>query len=261
MTNGFIAQYELIMHTVETNLNTDNVVVLNSDGELYFSLVKDTFQKFGMVALKQQKEDIKHDKHSNFSSIQTNIGANLSCLVVMMDTKKLSFDVGSKDYERLKWCLENTLTDTFKLLFCAIDRCKRHIKQTHRKKTKCLFTATGETSDIQFPSGISAITKNQMQAEIETLTDINIPSFSNIAYSLKDEHGNWDREAMEALEWIGMAHIKANRLKANQKKAVDPFVSVYQPPSPLLNTHTGTLVKFSGFIPTQCIQKIMSKLR
>lgn len=100
-----------------------------------------------------------------------------------------------------------------------------------------------------------------MQAEFETVTDINIPSFENIDHSLDQKPENWDNEAMQALEWLGLAHLKANRIKQHREKA-DPFVSVYQPPVPLLeNHHTGTLVKFKGFIPTTCIQNIMIIIR
>lgn len=53
-----------MMHSIETNLNTDNVVVLNPDGKLYLSLVKETYETFGIEALKRTKMDTKHDKHS-----------------------------------------------------------------------------------------------------------------------------------------------------------------------------------------------------
>lgn len=119
---------------------------------------------------------------------------------------------------------------------------------------------TGTTIDIQFPSTISTISKHEIHAEFETLTDINIPSFSNMVFSLDEQRSHWDDEAMEALEWIGLAHLKANRIKEKQQK-VDPFVSVYQPPSPLSNTHTGTLIKFKGFIPATSINNIMIILR
>jgi hypothetical protein len=51
------------MHSLETNLNSDNVVVLDPNGKLYLSLVKNTFETFGMEAMKRTKMDIKHDKH------------------------------------------------------------------------------------------------------------------------------------------------------------------------------------------------------
>jgi hypothetical protein len=57
-------QCQLMIHSIDTNLNTDNVVVLNPDGKLYLSLVKNTYETFGMEAMKRTKTDVKHDKHS-----------------------------------------------------------------------------------------------------------------------------------------------------------------------------------------------------
>ncbi|MBM6386987.1 MAG: hypothetical protein JSY10_23800 [Paenibacillus sp.] len=97
----------MMMHSIETNLNSDDVVVLNPDGKLYLSLVKNTYETFGMEGIKRTKMDVKHDKH-----------------IVMIDLKSPNFKSGSKQYNRLKWCLENTLTTTFKMVFCATDTCK-----------------------------------------------------------------------------------------------------------------------------------------
>lgn len=115
--------------------------------------------------------------------------------------------------------------------------------------------------DINFPSSVNKIHKKEVQAEFETVTDINIPSFENIDHSMDQKPENWDNDAMQALEWLGLAHLRANRIKQRKEK-VDPFVSVYQPPMPLLQDYsTGTLVKFKGFIPTTCIQNIMTIVR
>lgn len=61
---SILDECQLMMHSIETNLNTDNVVVLNPDGKLYLSLVKETYETFGIEALKRTKMDVKHDKHS-----------------------------------------------------------------------------------------------------------------------------------------------------------------------------------------------------
>lgn len=115
--------------------------------------------------------------------------------------------------------------------------------------------------EVQWPSNTTQISKKDMQAEFETLTDINIPSFTEMNQPLDQQPtANWDIKAMDALEWLGLAHLKANRIKQKKEK-VDPFVSVYQSPSSLSATHTGTLVKFKGFIPTAAIQNILTIVR
>jgi hypothetical protein len=115
--------------------------------------------------------------------------------------------------------------------------------------------------EIQWPPNTAHISKKDMQAEFETLTDINIPSFAEMNQPLDQQPAaNWDTKAVDALEWLGLAHLKANRIKQRKDK-VDPFVSVYQPSSSLSSTHTGTLVKFKGFIPTAAIQNTLTIVR
>ncbi|KAI8646145.1 ribonuclease P [Parasitella parasitica] len=219
-------QCQLILHSTNTDLNTDDVVVLSPSGQLYFSLTKETFETFGIEALGRSKADIKHGKH-----------------VVTVDLNSPNFRPGSKQFDRLKWCFENTMKNAFKLDICAID------------------SLTGTTIDINFPSTLYSIYKKEMEAEFETLSDINIPSFENIDHAMDQKLENWDNDAMQALEWLGLAHLKANRIKQRKEK-VDPFVSVYRPPLPLLDDHhSGTLVRFKGLIPTTCIQNMMILVR
>jgi hypothetical protein len=60
-----VDQCQLIIHSINTNLNTDDVVVLLPTGQLYLSLLKDTFETFGMEAMGRSKADVKHGKHGN----------------------------------------------------------------------------------------------------------------------------------------------------------------------------------------------------
>ncbi|KAJ3876178.1 ribonuclease P 40kDa subunit-domain-containing protein [Lentinula edodes] len=70
----------------------------------------------------------------------------------------------------------------------------------------------------------------------------------------QQEEEDWC-ETMEGLfEWVGMAGLGATRLKANDR--VDPFVAVYQPPSP---TRVGgvTHLRWSGFIGPSFVQSLV----
>ncbi|KAI8072184.1 ribonuclease P [Gilbertella persicaria] len=213
------------MHSLDTRLNTDNVVVLTPDGKLCLSLVKQTYETFGIEAIKRTKADMKHDKH-----------------IVMIDLKKDRFKPGSKEFNRLEWCLKNTLTCQFKMVFCATD------------------ILTGAMVDMEWSmSNITYIEKKEMTAEFDTLTDINIPSFSDLMHDVNTPVEHWDTRANEALEWLGLAHMKASRIKKNDQ--IDPFVSVYQTPASLLDSQIGTLIHFKGLLPTTNIHNIMTIVR
>lgn len=120
---------------------------------------------------------------------------------------------------------------------------------------------TGITVDIQWPTQVTRVTKIDIEPQFETLTDVQIPDFENINHSIDSQpKENWDKHVLDAVEWIGLAYMKSNRIKITTK-AVDPFVSVYRTPSTLLSSQTGTLIKWKGFIPTTCIQNIMMNVR
>lgn len=119
---------------------------------------------------------------------------------------------------------------------------------------------TGTIIDINFPSSTKSITRNEMEAVIEAITETNIPTFKDIQHDINQKPTErWDIEAMEALEWIGLAHLKANRIK--KKQTVSPFVSVYEQPKSLLNSDKGIMCKWKGFIPTTVIQNILTNIR
>lgn len=116
--------------------------------------------------------------------------------------------------------------------------------------------------DIKWPTQAKNVMKVDIEPQFETLTDIQIPSFENIDYPLEQEQKeDWDKHVMEATEWVGLAYMKSTRIKSKTTKAVDPFVSVYKAPPPFLSSETGTLIKWKGFIPTTCIQNIMTIVR
>ncbi|KAG1145676.1 hypothetical protein G6F37_005268 [Rhizopus arrhizus] len=220
-------QYQLMMHSIDTDLNTDNVIVLDSAGNLSLSLTKDTYEKFGIQVQHRSKASMKHNKY-----------------IVNISLKDKHFYPESNQFNRLKWCLENTLTETFKFVFAAVDK-----------------SVTGITVDIQWPTQVTRVTKIDIEPQFETLTDVQIPDFENINHSIDSQpKENWDKHVLDAVEWIGLAYMKSNRIKITTK-AVDPFVSVYKAPSTLLSSQTGTLIKWKGFIPATCIQNIMMNVR
>ncbi|KAL9537069.1 hypothetical protein MBANPS3_012113 [Mucor bainieri] len=51
-------------------IKSDDVVVLSSSGTLYFSLLKQTFETFGIEASGRSKADKKHDKHGNVDELR-----------------------------------------------------------------------------------------------------------------------------------------------------------------------------------------------
>lgn len=114
-----------MMHSIDTDLNTDNVIVLDSAGNLSLSLTKDTYEKFGIQVQHRSKASMKHNKYSKLILMGGGeCDLTFVTVVVNISLKDKHFYPESNQFNRLKWCLENTLTESFKFVFAAVDKCK-----------------------------------------------------------------------------------------------------------------------------------------
>ncbi|KAJ4469178.1 hypothetical protein C8R41DRAFT_925210 [Lentinula lateritia] len=125
------------------------------------------------------------------------------------------------------------------------------------------------TSPEELDTALQVLVKDQVAAPFEivsvryqkaVLEDVHVPIVrltprpQNKLGLNQQEDEDWC-ETMEGLfEWVGMAGLGATRLNANDR--VDPFVAVYQPPSP---TRVGTVthLQWSGFIAPLFVQSLV----
>ncbi|KAH7915262.1 ribonuclease P 40kDa subunit-domain-containing protein [Hygrophoropsis aurantiaca] len=101
----------------------------------------------------------------------------------------------------------------------------------------------------------------KVKPHIERFTDVYVPipalapcpaeTFKDI--ELEDEAQEWQDKANELFEWVGLACLGAQRLKANDR--VDPYVSVYDPPSPSRIGNT-TQLCWKGLLHPTFIQSL-----
>jgi hypothetical protein len=135
---------------------------------------------------------------------------------------------------------------------------RSRVKDGHLIKHK--YKVTGTTVDIEWPSDIR-VSKQDIRMEMDVVSDANIPSFDTINYKMTDQPPpHWEKDAEKALEWLGLAQLKAKRLCRLDKR--EPFVSVYNSPAPFLdNQQTCVMLKWKGFIPSPIIQSIMVDIR
>ncbi|KAI8139413.1 ribonuclease P 40kDa subunit-domain-containing protein [Fennellomyces sp. T-0311] len=216
--------HQFLLHSIDTHLDTDDVVTIDHNGKLVFSLLKSTYESFGIVAEHgQNKQDRLRQKY-----------------VVSIDLRDRKLIPGSKKYDRLKSCMENTFAKNFRAVAVCFDK------------------ESGETKEINWPSNVSKQTTS-MDIKNDSLTYISIPSFDHLrcSFSTKPD-AVWQHNTLKALEWIGLANIKANRIDANDKP--DSFVSVYYPPS-AVSTGSGVLLQWSGLIPTLFIRHVLIAIK
>lgn len=238
-------------------------------GKLTFSLLKSTYQSFGIVGLSQSKADKQRQKHGmvKWTFIHPLFLADLKslyhfCIVVQIDVRDPKFVPGGKLYERLKWCLEANFKEPMEMVATCYDKGWYDVIN-FLTWSKRWFVAkkkeTGRCIDIQWPEGVKA-TKNEMTAQFDHLQSADIPTFAHLRRSLSDKpDAEWREQVIQATEWIGLAHIKANRLASNDRP--QSFVTLYSSPKPVLTEQTGTLITWQGLIPMPFIRHIAISLR
>ncbi|KAI9273074.1 ribonuclease P 40kDa subunit-domain-containing protein [Phascolomyces articulosus] len=209
----------------DTHLDSDNVVTIDQHGKLIFSLLKSTYESFGIVAEHgQNKQDRLRQKY-----------------IVTVDLHDRKLVPNTKKYNRLKSCIENTFTEPFKAVATWIDR------------------ASGDSKDIPWPNTIVSMQKKSMDIKLDSLNYINIPTFDELRCSLATRpDSTWQYNTFKALEWVGLANIKANRITVNDKP--ECFVSVYNPPTSA-STGLGTLMQWTGLIHPLFISHILISLK
>ncbi|KAK9728179.1 hypothetical protein K7432_001288 [Basidiobolus ranarum] len=204
--------------THNTGIDTDDVFALDSTGHLILSVTKDTYEELGLIG-----------KPSKFASKGHRY-------TVTIDLNADNMIPGHKIYERVKWCFEHTLTDTFTFL----------IQSTN---------PAGECVELEFPLDAEArkIFPKYLESSNES---IEIPSMESL---LDNENVEiWKEEAMERYEWLGMVACQSTRVQANS--AVDPFVSIYSTPTPF-EVGTGSSFKLTGLISSYSINTLINNTR
>lgn len=68
----------------------------------------------------------------------------------------------------------------------------------------------------------------------------------------------WKEWALDIHEWLGMAVIDADRIKASD--VVDPYLSTYQVPNPIKKSQKLTRLRWRGMIPAGFIHKMWADL-
>eukprot|EP01130_Rhizamoeba_saxonica_P001688 TRINITY_DN11556_c0_g1_i1.p1 TRINITY_DN11556_c0_g1~~TRINITY_DN11556_c0_g1_i1.p1 ORF type:complete len:366 (+),score=63.14 TRINITY_DN11556_c0_g1_i1:14-1111(+) len=138
----FIEQYihngNLVAISMDGHIDSDNVVAI-ANKQLYFSMNKDTYQRFGIQARK--------------SKFRTGVERWVSTI----DLSAKSFVPGKKLYDRLQWCLQDRATST-----------KMLIMWTNNE---------GNCGDIQFPGGCIS-TKYQLNFSDYEM-EIGVPRFDS----------------------------------------------------------------------------------
>ncbi|KAG0003791.1 hypothetical protein BGZ65_001349 [Modicella reniformis] len=93
----------MIALSVQSGIDTDDVVCLDGKGKLILSLTKDSYEQLGLTG-----------SPSKFNSGRQRY-------VVELDLRSPAMIPGKPGFERIKWCFENTLTKIFPMVLASVD--------------------------------------------------------------------------------------------------------------------------------------------
>jgi hypothetical protein len=166
---------------------------------------------------------------------------------------------GTRMYDRLKWCFENTLTEEYEMVATFVDQGNEH-RNTYidlSDNRSCI----GSTKEITWAGNMVA-RKQVMEMELEEIGPIDIPQWTaNLEKDLAKDtmDAQWEQDALQAMEWIGLAQLDASRIKTSSK--VDPFISTFQPPLPVTYNQFGTKITWTGLMAPCYIMNLLVTLR
>ncbi|CAG8443951.1 10866_t:CDS:10 [Ambispora leptoticha] len=202
----YIATGEVIALSLSEGIDITNVFALDGKGNLILHLTKDTYEELGLTG-KPAKFGPKRQRY-----------------VVTIDVLADSMIPGKKGYERIKWCFEHTLSGNFPFLISYVN------------------VADKKYREINFPSAIKT-QKIFLNESLSRIENILTPDLNSIKLTTNKEE--WISNAIEIYDWIGMASIKAQRIR--EQDSVDPYISTYRSPEPC-SSQNGILVRWTGFV-------------
>jgi len=227
-----------------TWIDSGNVACITPHGKLVLAVDKETYQQLGLVG-----------KKSRFKSFQNR-------WLIWVDMKAHYFEPHKKYYQRVKWCLENRLTDTEFFLSWTSPR--------------------GVTEEVQFPEGVT-FRKLRVKTQTRHWTHINVPApisllehitltrrrarskpkhpvptsnnnnnnNSGLNRQLETPRFYLDSEFVHALyDWFGCLHNRISSVLGSHM--LEPFVSSFQPAIDMKSL-SGVAYSFQGLLPSEFV--------
>ncbi|KAH0836760.1 Pantoate-beta-alanine ligase-domain-containing protein [Lanmaoa asiatica] len=113
-------------------------------------------------------------------------------------------------------------------------------------------TSTSASASVDDPE---AYTVKDVTARVRHEADVYVPHVGDLTQSTEEANAEDHQERLEALfEWVGMACLGAQRLHANDR--VDPYVAVYETPSPA-SIDDVTHLRWKGLMDSTFVRSVI----
>jgi len=136
------------------------------------------------------------------------------------------------------------------------------------------FESKGELWNITYYNNSTRVLPNSSDANILTevhkiipqiryVSDAKVPNTPlrprpKVQDTESEEVADWEEESTLLFEWVGLACLGSQRLKANDNP--DPYLAVYSPGFPV-DTKSIVHIRWSGLVPLSLIEKVLDIAR
>ncbi|KAH0583011.1 hypothetical protein H2248_010900 [Termitomyces sp. 'cryptogamus'] len=230
----FYSQPQRCFAMLSNDVHGDDVWCIDPRGLLTLLVTKDTYERLGLVGRR-----LPFKAHKDYFVIRLPLQKNAESVAnVARRNEALKAWDARREREGLgAWNVvynfdESTLPG---LMF----------SKSQVREVVCQMTKSNDVH-IPLPSLRHHPSTSQTKAQ---------PSISDGQQPANDDDvEDWNLEMAELFEWVGMASLGSQRLKANDR--VDPYVALYEYPSP---SHVGniTRLRWSGLIGSTFLQSVI----
>ncbi|XP_003468878.2 ribonuclease P protein subunit p40 [Cavia porcellus] len=214
--NTFVKKGSCYALTYNTNIDEDNAVALLPNGKLILSLDKDTYEETGLQG-----------RPSQYS------GRRIMKFIISIDLMDLSFNLDSKKYERISWCLKEKKPLKFDFLLAW-----------HQ-------TGAEESTMMEYFSKYQ-IQERQPKVAMSTLRSLQCPVLQSSALRGEPEASCG---GPELFDWLGAVFCDVDL-----NNEPNSFISTYCCPQPSTVVAKAFLCTVTGFILPEKIHVLLEQL-
>jgi len=238
ITNAFVNAHnaESTLLVLSVNAHEDDIWCIDPRERLTLSVSKDTYERLGLVG-KKLPFKIHNDRHV----IDMALRNTAESTVVLAKIKTVL-----EDWDKRRAVKLGDEAGPWEVLYCSTDP---------KVSTPLYAPQGGEMHQVR----CERRELKDVHVPLPTRTLSSQPHVKSTKKSVEEEEAleDWNSKIGKLFEWVGMACLGSQRLYANDR--VDPYVCVYEPPTP---SHIQDVIhlRWRGLLCPNFVQEVLDTI-
>ncbi|GLB41658.1 putative ribonuclease P 40kDa (Rpp40) subunit [Lyophyllum shimeji] len=232
--SNFFLEPERCFTMLSTDAHGDDVWCIDPRGLLTLQVSKETYERLGLVGKR-----LPFKSHSEYHVIRLPLQKNAESVA---NRARRNESLKAWDARR-----EQEGLGPWNMLYCSANSSlpEPAFAVTEVREVHCQMT---KFDDVHIP--VPSLRQHPSAPQSRT----SASPAARAAGDEEDEVEDWNTEMAALFEWVGMACLGSQRLKANDR--VDPYVAVYECPSPSYIGNV-THLRWTGFLGPDFVQLVV----